>query len=220
MYICLQFKIPEQMNWIKIFCPAFGGIIACILTLATPSSAQDKILFLSGKVMACKVVEIDSADVKIEKTKKNKSKIVLVGKDRVFAVRYGDGKTEILYEPDSSEADDFSIREMEFYVTGAQDALESYKAPLFLAGGFVLGATSMVILGPFYGLIPIIPFVFIASMSNPKIKNEDVSNPDLLREDIYIMGFRNKAKNIKIQNVIIGSLAGYVSGFGALLLIP
>ncbi|HIA37460.1 MAG TPA: hypothetical protein EYN89_12205, partial [Flavobacteriales bacterium] len=64
----------------------------------TCANAQDKLLFFSGKVLEGKVVEVDSLDIKFERKGKKKTKKMFVGKDRIFAIQYGNGKTEILYE--------------------------------------------------------------------------------------------------------------------------
>ena len=137
-----------------------------------------------------------------------------MAKHSVFAIKYGDGKTEIFYEPYSPE--EYSIREMQLFIKGEQDALIHTKASLLLIGGIIIGGVSIAYLGPFYGLLPPVAYAILAGPINSKIRENAVSNPNLLREDTYITGYVTKAKNIKIQRALLGSIVGYLAGFAAI----
>ncbi|HIO72745.1 MAG TPA: hypothetical protein EYN38_06520 [Flavobacteriales bacterium] len=176
------------------------------------SYAQEKVLLLSGKEIEGEKVEKDSVDVRITRTKKKKKKFTFYDQSRVFSITKADGTTEILYFQDTTDENALSIREMQYYIVGEQDAMKSYKAPLALIGGFVITAVATYQWGPYIGLIPVIPITLGMAMISPKIKRKAVSNPDLLREDTYIMGHRRKAKNIKVQRVITGAIGGFVVG--------
>ena len=167
---------------------------------------------LSGKEIEGEKVELDSVDIRITRTKKDKKKFIFYDQSRVFSITQADGTTDIIYFQDTTDEDALSIREMQFYIIGEQDAMKSYKAPWALVGGLVITAAATYQWGPWIGLIPVIPFTFGIAMVNPKIKRKAVSNPDLLREDAYIMGHTRKAKNIKIQRVISGTIGGFVVG--------
>jgi len=176
--------------------------------------AEDTIIFISGRVMHGSVIEVDSLDIKFEYEKKKKKKEIFITKNSVFAIKYGDGKSEIFYKP--LNAEEYSVREMELYIKGEQDAMSNTKAPLLFIGGVILGGFSTAYLGPFLGLIPLLPYALLAGSINTKVKEGAVSNPDFLREDTYITGYVTKAKNIKIQNAIKGSIAGYLVGLAAI----
>lgn len=176
------------------------------------SYAQEKVLLLSGKEIEGEKVELDSVDIRITTIKKDKKKFSFYDQSRVFSITKADGTTDIIYFQDTSDEDALSIREMQFYIIGEQDAMKSYKAPWALVGGVVVGAASTYLFGPFLGLIPVVPYTLAIAMINPRIKRRAVSNPDLLREDAYIMGHRRKAKSIKIQRVIVGTIGGFVLG--------
>jgi len=176
--------------------------------------AQDEIVFLSGRVMTGLVKEVDSMDVRVEVDKGKKKKLLDFGKHSIFAIKYGDGKTDIFYEQLHSE--EYSIREMELFIKGEQDAMKHVKAPILFFGGIVVGGASMVGLGPFYGFIPLVPYSIIGGALNSKIKENATSDPDLLREDTYITGYVTKAKSRKIQRAFTGSIIGYVSGLVAI----
>ena len=174
--------------------------------------AQEKVLLLSGKELEGDIVEIDSVDVRVTRIKNDKKKFSFYDQSRVFSITKKDGTTDILYFQDTTDEDALSIREMQFYIIGEQDAMKSYKAPLAFVGGILVGTASTYFFGPFIGLIPVVPYTIAIAMINPKIKRNAVSNPDLLREDAYIMGHRSKAKNIKIQRVISGTIGGFAIG--------
>ncbi|PCH97433.1 MAG: hypothetical protein COB85_02735 [Bacteroidetes bacterium] len=176
------------------------------------SYAQEKVLLLSGKEIEGAKVELDSVDVRITTLKKDKKKYNFYDQSRVFSITKADGSTQIVYFQDTTDENALSIVEMQLYIIGEQDAMKSYKAPLAFIGGLLVGATSTYLFGPFVGLVPVVPYTLAISMLNPKIKRKAVSNPDYLREDAYIMGHTSKAKNIKIQRVIGGSIAGFLVG--------
>jgi len=186
------------------------------IIFSTYVNGQDELLFYNGKVLVGKVIEVDSLDIKFEKKGKKKIKKMFVGKDRVFAIQYKTGKTKILYEP-IADSEDLPISEMELFVRGAHDARNSYntyKTPWPFIGGVIVGSASVLLLPVpiFFAFIPILPYAIIIGKVNPKIKDEMVSDLSLLKNDAYILGFKDKAKNINIQNAIKGSLIGFIGG--------
>ena len=186
--------------------------ILVVLFGRTNIYAQEKVLLLSGKEIEGDIVEMDSLDVRITFIKNEKKKFSFYDQSRVFSITKKDGSTNILYFQDTTDEDALSILEMQLYIIGEQDAMKSYKAPWALIGGFVITAAATYQWGPWIGLIPVVPITLGIAMLSPKIKRKAVSNPDLLREDAYIMGHRRKAKNMKIQRVITGAIGGFVVG--------
>jgi len=184
-----------------------------VLMLTVSAMAQDSITFINGRVMSGVVKHVDSLDIQFEFKKRKKTKAIYIARSSIFAIKYADGRTDILYQPYNSE--EYSIREMELYIIGEQDAIKSSKTPLLFVGGILIGGISAFRLGPFIGLSP--PFVYsiAAGMLNNKVKEDAVSNPDLLREDTYLTGFVTKNKSLIIQRSIIGSIIGYISGLAA-----
>jgi len=188
--------------------------IICSILMAASSVADDTIVFLSGRVSYGIVKEIDSLDIQLEVQKRKKTKLIYIAKNNVFAIKYGDGKTDIFYEP--MNAEEFSLREMELFIIGEQDAIRNTKVPLIFVGGIIIGGVSVMLLDPFYGLLPVMPYSLLSGSFTNKVKEEGVSNPDLLREDTYITGYVTKAKNIKIQKAVTGSIIGYLAGLIAI----
>ncbi|MFH1321719.1 MAG: hypothetical protein ABII90_13855 [Bacteroidota bacterium] len=187
-------------------------LLVVLAYLFLDSFSQDHIILLSGKEIQGKVLEINQNDIKYLKQKKKKTKELYIDKNDVFAIQYEDRLTKILYHPDSSDLYDFSISEMSMYINGEQDALKNYKSPVATINGFVVGATAGVFVPTFYALLFPASYVMIEGLIYPKLRKESVSNPNYLQEEIYIRGFKASAKNIKIQNVIKGSVIGLVSG--------
>ena len=184
------------------------------MLMVSSTLADDTIVFLSGRVVHGIVKEVDSLDIQLEVQKRKKTKVIYIAKNNVFAVKYGDGKTDIFYAP--LNAEEYSIREMELFVIGEQDALKNTKAPLLFVGGVAIGGVFVFGTGPFFGLLPLIPYALLSGSFTNRVKEKGVSNPDLLREDTYITGYVTKAKNIKIQKAITGSIVGYVGGLIAI----
>ena len=189
-------------------------LIFCFFLMGTYSMADDTIVFLSGRITYGIVKEVDSLDIQLEVQKRKKTKLIYIAKNNVFAIKYGDGKTDIFYEP--MNAEEFSLREMEFFIKGEQDALKNTKAPLLFVAGVIIGGGSVVLWGPFLGLLPVMPYSLLSGSFTNKVKEKGVSNPDLLREDTYITGYVTKGKNIKIQRAVTGSIVGYVGGLIAI----
>lgn len=175
--------------------------------------AQDSITFISGRVMSGVVKHVDSLDIEFEFKKRVKTKVIYIARSSIFAIKYADGRTDILYEPYYEE--EYSVREMELYIMGEQDALKNSKTPLLFLGGVLVGGISAFQLGPFIGLAPPFAYSMGAGMLNKKVKEDAVSNPELLREDTYLTGYVTKNKSLIIQRSIIGSIIGYITGLGA-----
>lgn len=199
-----------MMNFKPVILLFVFAIVPICVTIA-----QDSILFISGRVLVGKVVLVDSMDVQVEvKKRKNKTKLIYAPKSDIFAIKYGDSRTEIYYEPINAE--EYSVREMELFVKGEQDALRNTKAPLLFAGGILIGGVFVTWIGPFYGLLPLLPYSLLSGSFTNKVKEKGNSDPTLLREDAYVTGYVTKAKNIKIQKAITGSIVGWVSGLVAI----
>ena len=188
-------------------------VLFCTFMLIAPTQAQDSITFISGRVLYGLVKDFDSLDIQFEFKKREKTKVIYITKSSIFAIKYADGKTEIFYEPLNEE--EYSIREMELYIIGEQDALKSSKNPMLIIGGILVGGVSSFTLRSFRGLAPPFTYAMVTGLVNNKVKEGAVSNPDLLREDTYLTGFVTKNKSLIIQRSIIGSIIGYLIGLAS-----
>lgn len=113
-------------------------------------------MLLNGKTILVNSVEIRDHGIAYRKVesqtgKNKKSKLRFIHPDRVFSVRFSDGREQVVFEPDTLDPLEFSVSQMRMFIKGEQDAAMYYKNDLnkVLAVGVGAGAG---ILG-FYGLV-------------------------------------------------------------------
>ncbi len=175
------------------------------------AKAQDEILFLNGDYASVKV--IDTSDYKrITVQKPGKTKLKTWFKEDIYSIKFNGGEETIIYKQDTLENEYFTPAEMRIYIQGEQDASAGYKTPVATAGACAVGLGSGLMLG---FLAPIAPAVYTIIVGSRwiKIKKKYVSNPDLLKEEVYRMGYEKEARSKLIQNSIIGGGLSMVVGY-------
>lgn len=175
------------------------------------AKAQDEILFLNGDYATVKV--IDTSDYKrITVQKPGKTKLKTWYKEDIYSIKFNGGEETIIYKQDTLENEYFTPAEMRIYIQGEQDASAGYKTPVATAGACAVGLGSGLMLG---FLAPIAPAVYTIIVGSRwiKIKKKYVSNPDLLKEEVYRMGYEKEARSKLIQNSIIGGGLSMVVGY-------
>jgi hypothetical protein len=175
------------------------------------ANAQDEILFINGDYATVKV--IDTTDYKrITVQKPGKSKLKTWYKEDIYSIKFNGGEETIIYKQDTLENEYFTPAEMRIYIQGEQDASAGYKTPVATAGSCAVGLGSGLMLG---FLAPIAPAVYTIIVGSRwiKIKKKFVSNPDLLKEEVYRMGYEKEARSKLIQNAIIGGGLSMVIGY-------
>lgn len=185
-------------------------IVFFIGSLVT-AKAQDEILFLNGDYATVKV--IDTSDYKrITVQKPGKTKLKTWYKEDIYSIKFNGGEETIIYKQDTLENEYFTPAEMRIYIQGEQDASAGYKTPVATAGACAVGLGSGLMLG---FLAPIAPAVYTIIVGSRwiKIKKKYVSNPDLLKEEVYRMGYEKEARSKLIQNSIIGGGLSMVVGY-------
>lgn len=144
----------------------------------------------------------------------------------VFSVTYGEtGQEEVVYSPDTLgllvidtlEPDlEYTVAEMRRYLQGRTDG-KNHKAPWATVGGGAIG-----IVGSFAGFYgPLVPTVYlvIVSATQPRIREEYVSNPHLIGDEAYEDGYVKSARRKKIKNIVISSVSSLVISAAALNII-
>jgi hypothetical protein len=175
------------------------------------ANAQDEILFINGDYATVKV--IDTTDYKrITVQKPGKTKLKTWYKEDIYSIKFNGGEETIIYKQDTLENEYFTPAEMRIYIQGEQDASAGYKTPVATAGSCAVGLGSGLMLG---FLAPIAPAVYTIIVGSRwiKIKKKFVSNPDLLKEEVYRMGYEKEARSKLIQNAIIGGGLSMVIGY-------
>jgi len=182
------------------------------LRLADVSSAQDKIIFMNGKVEKGRITDTTQNHITYIDSSAKEVKPVEIEKYRVFSIVYEHGKEVIYYEPDTANDEEFSIIDMKYFIYGEQDALKSYKAPWSTVGGVVFGLGGG-LLGHFV-FSPLVPGVYsvLSGAKWIKIKRQTVSNEEFLQERTYVMGYERVARNKRVQNALKGSGIGLAAG--------
>jgi len=195
-------------KYIKILGHIFLGLVSEKLFSQT---YPDTILMLNGNSIITSIIESNDSLTRFANPKKpNKS--LVVENDRIFAIKNPSGE-KLMYYYDSVKGNDLTIEEMRYYILGEQDAQKGYKPRGALIGGILIGAASG-ITGSF--LAPIPPFAYTALLGIPKIKikKKTVSNPELLKQQTYLMGYERVARKKRNIQSLIGGGAGLVVGMG------
>ncbi len=173
--------------------------------------AQDEILFINGDYATVKV--LDTSDYRrISVQRPGSSKIKTWYKEDIYSIKYAGGNEVVIYKQDTLENEYFTPAEMRIYIQGEQDAAAGYKTPVATAGSAVVGLGGGLVLS---FLAPIAPAVYTIIVGSRwiRIKKKFVSNPDLLKEEVYRMGYEKEARSKLIQNSIIGGGIGMVVGY-------
>lgn len=195
----------------KISFKPFVSLIFILLALAGKGLAQDEILFLNGNYAHVKV--IDTTDYRrITIQNPGSSKMKTWYREDIYSIKFADGTQSIIYVQDTLENEYFTPAEMRIYIQGEQDAASGYKTPVATAGSAIIGLGGGLVLS---FLAPIAPAIYTIIVGSRwiKIKKKFVSNPDLLKEEVYRMGYEKEARSKLIQNSIIGGGIGMVVGY-------
>jgi hypothetical protein len=162
---------------------------------------------MNGKEISTSGFVIDSNKVVI--CKKN-SKEKDIPTHKIFGIKTSDGTEKIIYNIDSLNDDFFTVEQMRKYIEGEKYALKYYHGYLSFFSGTVLGSAGAFTyksVGLASILIPAIGNSVISSVSS---KNIHCSVSDSLSQNqFFILGYKEKVKDIKWKKSIMGGLLGY-----------
>lgn len=195
----------------SILLKSFRIILILFIAIAGKAFAQDEILLISGDYANVKV--LDTTDYRrITIQKPGSKKIKTWYKEDIYSIKYEGGKEVIIYQQDTLENEYFTQAEMRIYIQGEQDAAAGYKTPIATAGAAVVGVGGGMVLSV---LAPIAPALYTILVGSRwiKIRKKYVSNPEMLKEEVYRMGYEKEARSKLIQNSIIGGGIGMVLGY-------
>jgi hypothetical protein len=200
----------------------YQKIIFLLITLVFGLTAQgqDTLLLLNGKAQIVKVSHETSDYVIYQKIKRgdttNLGRIKEIDKLDVFRVSYffdstsdSTQKVTQVYQVDSTMGDYFTIKEMEMFLYGKEQAREHYKAFKYALVGFGVGVGSGY-LGSFWGWIPVTGYSSVAGIwiIKPFLKADD---PALFNDLHFNAGYREGARRKQAKYAIIGSAIGLIS---------
>jgi hypothetical protein len=151
--------------------------------------------------MLVKVIEVGTSEVKYKKLDNLNGPVFSILKSDLLMIKYENGAK-----------DDFSsIKKIEekivgfedLFIQGQNDAILNYDG-YKTAGTSVLLSTAV----PFYGIFIGIAPALLCSIAEPKDENLGNPNLNLMKNEQYANGYKQKAKQIKNKKV----LHNYVSG--------
>ena len=188
-------------------------VAATILFAVINVHAQDKLLFLNGKILDGKILEQTDYEFSFQ-DKKNKQ--YNIDKYRVFSFTKNNSET-IVYKYDTLAGNFLQVSDMTFYVYGERDAHLTYNSHFTSAVGLAAGGAMGYFMHKDQSFLYIAtPFVYTA-LTLPfgtSIKKQDqIKNKDFLKEDEYLRGYDRVARSKRTTNALKSSFVGMAAGF-------
>ena len=155
--------------------------------------------------------------VKFFPEKKNKSpKVLDVGKDRIFSVKFASGGERIFYFRDSTIGNILTVLEAKMFMLGEQEATKNFKCRWPIVVGFLLGAASPIALSNAVVLSPLPVLACTPGVYIPKVKvnTKKMADKNYLQYDTFLMGYEKVARKKMFVNALIGVGSGLVAGVG------
>ncbi len=179
------------------------NIILFILFLCSSNiiKAQDTLSMRSGETILVKVIEVGTTEVKYKKLDNLNGPVFSLLKSDLFVIKYENGTKEDFSSIKKIEEKVVGVENM--FVQGQNDAIihyDGYKT----AGTAVLLSTAF----PGYGMLLGITPALLTLDADPKDENLGYPNLNLMKNEEYAKGYKQKAKQIKRKKVI----SNYVSG--------
>lgn len=189
-------------------------ILLLILTcsIAINSFAQDKILFLNGKILEGNI--LDQTAFKFA-FKNKKEKEFDIDKYRVFSYTKGN-KESVVYEFDTLTGNFLSVDDMKMFVYGERDAHETYNPIVSnivglgvgVAGGYLMHSESSFA----YIAAPLV-YMPITLLFSTRVNQKKLKDTKYLKEDEYLRGHERVARAKRTQGALKSSVAGMVAGY-------
>lgn len=199
------------------FSKFFAVIFTLLMTQSFSAFTQEKVdlLLLGGQIFSGKYIQEDSMKISIKiTTKKGKSKVVDVDKDRLFSYTK-EGKETVLYTSSTSDYG-YSVEDMRYYIRGQQDAQKYHKIKVpfivstsvsaVVAGYLGSQSSSLIVLTPIIGTVA----GTITKRNFPKVNAE--LDPELVKHNSYMDGYKKAARGKKIIRSISGAIVGTIVG--------
>ncbi|MCX6203759.1 MAG: hypothetical protein NTY43_05625 [Bacteroidetes bacterium] len=179
------------------------NILLFILFLCSSNiiKAQDTLSTRYGENILVKVIEVGTTEVKYKKLDNLNGPVFSILKSDLLMIKYENGTNDDFSSIKKIEEKVVGVENM--FVQGQNDAIihyDGYKT----AGTAVLLSTAF----PGYGIFLGIPPALLTLDADPKDENLGYPNLNLMKNEEYAKGYKQKAKQIKRKKVI----SNYVSG--------
>lgn len=192
----------------------FICLVLSIIMSCYSVKAQNELKLLNGKDIHIEKYMLDtSASMFYYKLKlpSGKLKIRSVMTDKIFSLIDSTGQEQIIYSP--TDTSNLSVKQMRNYVQGYGIASREYDPWWAMAGGFAVGAGSMMISkNPF--LSPLIPVAYVGGIALVKPDKSRIvfEHPEFEGNEDFIYAYQRSAKNKNLRYAVIGSVEGVVVG--------
>lgn len=188
-------------------------VVVLMLCFCSSSQAQERLLMMNGNIVFASVQDTTDGIIKLIDPDSKKKEVIEMDRDRIFSIVYRTGQEVIIYNQDSLSEDNFLTQEeMRSFITGQHDAMVRYAAPGALFGTFALGIASGALLPVWLSPIGAGGGAVLFGSNWIKIKRESVSDPKYLKDDMYIRGYENTARQKRVQNALKGAAVGLLLG--------
>ena len=187
-------------------------ILIAIYLLSVNLKAQDKILFLNGKVMEGTLLDKSNYGFTF---KNKKDKEFLIDNYRVFSYTQND-KEHILYQFDTLSGNFLKVKDMKMFVYGEKNAYQAYQPKISNTIGLIIGATAGYYMHKDNSFIYIAaPLIYspITLIFPTKVNQKKVTEVKYLKEDEFLRGYERVARSKRTQSALKTSVIGLVSGY-------
>jgi len=176
-------------------------------------NAQDKLLFLNGKILEGKILAQTDYEFSFQDKKSNQYSI---DKYRIFSFNKNEIES-IVYKYDTLAGNFLKVIDMKLYVYGERDAHLTYNSRFVSALGLALGGATGYYMHKDQSFIYIAtPFVYtvLTLPFGTSIKQQHkIKNKDFLKEDEYLRGYDRVARGKRTTNALKSSFVGMGIGF-------
>ena len=172
--------------------------------------AQDTLYMRTSESILVKVIEVGTTEVKYKKLDNLNGPIFSILKSDLLIIKYENGIKDNFSSIKKNEEKVVGFENL--FIQGQNDAIihyDGYKT----AGTAVLLSTAY----PFYGIFLGIAPALLSSNSDPKDENLGYPNLDLMKNEQYAKGYKQKAKQIKRKKVITNYVSGLAIQAGILV---
>jgi len=165
--------------------------------------AQDTLSMRSGENILVKVIEVGTSEVKYKKQDNLNGPVFSILKSDLLVIKYENGTKEDFSSIKKIEEKIVGVENL--FVQGQNDAILNYDG-YKTAGTSVLLSTAV----PFYGIFIGIAPALLCSIAEPKDENLGYPNLNLMKNEQYANGYKQKAKQIKNKKVLRNYISGIV----------
>jgi hypothetical protein len=165
--------------------------------------AQDTLSMRSGENILVKIIEVGTTEVKYKKQDNLNGPVFSILKSDLLVIKYENGTKEDFSSIKKIEEKIVGVENL--FTQGQNDAILNYDG-YKTAGTSVLLSTAV----PFYGIFIGIAPALLCSIAEPKDENLGYPNLNLMKNEQYANGYKQKAKQIKNKKVLRNYISGIV----------